>query len=254
MNVFQAKIKAHKTIVVYKVIGVLIFIAIILFEGVFFYIKTKSQNKRAINLESKMSFAETQRNKLIFENSLIIKADVMYQNSLLNKSFNIESYVSDLKRLVQSVSNYYGLFNPVKVTISYDNAVVGATYLVPVDISISMTNIFDYTPLRLIFVLFNNTSGTMNCKGLSISRKYSGDMSEQLTKHGYLFASKINIQWFVLLKPKKSSFRETFVINYQKVRDLEKIEHTYNMSTWDESFMILPNDIDKLREMQQSMR
>ncbi|MBP9792317.1 MAG: hypothetical protein KBC27_03800 [Rickettsiales bacterium] len=254
MNIFQDKIKTQKTMLAYKMIGVFVFFAILFFEGIFFYIKTKNQNQQALNLESKMSFIETQRNRLIFENSLVVKADAMYNNSLLNKSFNIESYVSDLKHLVQSVSNYYGLFNPVTVTVSYNNAVVGSTYLVPVDISISMSNIFDYTPLRLIFVLFNNTLGTMNCNGLSISREHSGGVFENLTTNGYLFASKINIQWFVLLKPRKSNFRETFVIHYHKVKDLEKIEHAYNMATWDESFMIFPNDIDKLREMQQSMR
>jgi hypothetical protein len=254
MNIFKDKIKTQKTILTYKIIGVFVFCAILFSEGIFFYIKTTNQNKQAVNLESKMSFIETQRNRLIFENSLVVKADAMYNSSLLNKSFNIESYVSDLKHLVQSVSNYYGLFNPVTVTISYNNAVVGSTYLVPVNISISMRNIFDYTPLRLIFVLFNNTLGTMNCNGLSISRKYSNEIFEHFTNNGYLFASKINIQWFILLKPKKSNFQETFVIHYQKIKDLEKIEHTYNMATWDESFMIFPNDIDKLREMQQSMR
>ena len=254
MNIFKEKIKHRQSTLIYQGIVIFTFTLLVILELLFLNIKTINNNKRTALVESKISFSETQQNKLIFENSLITKADAMYHVALIKKNFSFESYVSDLKHLMQSTSNYYGLFNPIRITVSYDNAVVGATTLVPLNISITMKNIFDYTPVRMIFILFNNTQGTMNCNGLSISREFSGDMFKQFITKGFLFNSNITLQWFVLLKPTKPSFHETFVINYQQIKNLEKIEHMYNMSVWDESFMILPNDIDKLKDMQHRMR
>lgn len=255
MNVLKQKIKYQKRILLYKCIAIAAFILSILLESRLLYTKLNNDNSRSAYIEDQMSFSETQQNKIISENSLLMKADAMYYNLLLNKNQTIESYISDLKQVIQSTSNYYGLFNPLKITVSYDNAVVGATALVPVNISISMRSIFDYTPMRVIFILFNNTLGTINCNGLSINREYSvSNMFNQVSKKGYLFNSEINLRWFIMFKPLKPRFQQTFSIYYKKVEDLERIEHMYNMSTWNESFMIFPEDIEKLKEIQRSMR
>jgi hypothetical protein len=254
MNLHRETIKNYQKRLIYKSSAMLTCIILIILCGTLLYKKNIKYDRKSFTLESKQSFAETQQNRMLFENSLIIKAEAMYNNLFLRNNFTVESYIADIKHLVQSAANYYGIFNPIKVTISYDNVIKDTTAIVPLDIMISMDNIFDYTPLRVVFILFNNTAGTIKCNGFAISRKYSGSVFEQVENKGYLFTSNVNLKWFVLLKPKKSSFKDTFIINYKKVKDLEKIELMYNMSTWDESFMVLPSELEKLKEIQYSMR
>ena len=254
MNIFEQEIKKYKKLLTYKGAGILICVLVIVFELCFLYVRILNNKKQSILLENKIIASETQHNKLIFESSLISKADAMYHSAALQKNLTMNSYVADLKNIIQSVANYYGIFHPISFTLSYNNAPTGVTSIVPVKISISMLNIFDYTPIRLIFILFNNTSGSMSCHGLSISREYTENIFEQMAKKRYLFSSSIDLEWLVLLKPWESSYKKTFFVNYKPVKDLEKIEYMYNMATWNESFMLFPNEIDKLKDIQLSMR
>ena len=254
MNIFEQKINKYRKLLTYKGGAILICILFIVFELCFLYARIVNNKKQYTLLEHKITASETRHNKLIFENSLISKADAMYHSAALQKSLAINSYVVDLNNIIQSTANYYGIFHPIKVTLSYNNAPTGVTALVPVKLSINMLNVFDYTPIRLIFILFSNTSGSMSCHGLSISREYTGNLFEQMSKKSYLFSSSINLEWLVLLKPSEASYKKTFFINYKPVKDLEKIEYMYNMATWNESFMLFPNEIERLKDIQSSMR
>lgn len=254
MNIFEQEITQYRKLLTYKGIAILLCVLVIISELIFLYIKISNNKKQSTLLENKITASETQHHKLIFENSLITKADAMYNSTAIQKSLTISAYVADLNNIIQSTINYYGNIQPVRVTLSYSNAPTGVTSLVPVKVSIKMLNIFDYTPLRLIFTLFNNTSGAMSCKGISISREYMEDIFEQVAKKQYLFSSSIDLEWLVLLKPSESIYSKTFLVNYKPVKDLETIEYMYNMATWNESFMLFPNDIDKLHDIQRSMR
>ena len=254
MNVLKKQIKRYRNLLIYKSIALLVLLLILVFGAVFVYSTINSNNKKSMYLEHKISFAETKQHRLIFENSLIFKAESMYNNALLQKDLTIGAYINSLRDVIQSVSNYYRIFYPIQVKVSYSKAETNEVSLVPIKVSIKMLNIFDYTPIRLIYILFNNTFGTMNCRFLSISRQYSGDMFDYLLHHRYLFSSEFELDWFVPVKTVQEDFNSTFFINYRKVKDLEKIEHMYNMSTWNESLMLFPGDIDKLKDIQNSFR
>lgn len=250
MNIFKQKIRKYRELLFYKGAVVIAFIVLLIAEGVFTYVKITNNNKQIVFLENKTTFSGTQQNKMIFENSLITKADAMYHNFLIKKNLTIESYVESLRHILESTATYYDIPYPIKVTVSYNNAKVGEKNLTPIDIKVDMYNIYDYTPIRVAYNLFNNTMGTMDYKELSISREYTGDMFVQAAKKRYLFTSSIRMVWFILLKASEKDYIKTFSVKSKYMKDLEKIDNMYNMSTWDESFMLFPDDIEKLKEIQ----
>ena len=172
----------------------------------------------------------------------------------LQTDFTINSYVSDLNSIIQNIANYYRIFHPIKITLSYSNVPTGVKSLVPVKVSITMLSIFDYIPISLVFVLLNKNAGTMSCDSILINREYKGNICQQVVKNHYLFSSSIDLEWLIMLNSPDSSYKKTFFVNYRPVDELGRVEYMYNMAAWNKSFMLFPNNIGKIKDIQRSMR
>ena len=243
---FKQQVKIQRRLLIIK--SLTLFLLIVLGGGVFIFMNQVVNNNeiRLTNLEELETYINTQHNKLLLREGFLNNADAIYSTMAIKRDLSVENYVSELKTVIAATMSYYNSLSPVSVEVSYSNVPLNKAGVVPLHIVLNMNNVFDYAPVRLFFVLFNNLSGSVLCREAYIAKIFQDNLYEKFNSAKYLFSSKMVLDWFVLLKSPRSSYSKSFTVEY-KPTNKQTIETIYNMSTWNESFMLFPHDIENLK-------